>query len=214
MNESIILPLFSTPVYISNINTGNALNYVKSLEYTPGSYKDKDELIISNCFMADNYYILNDPVLAVLKKNIEVEINCFLKDQLRFSKKINFYLTTSWVIKHQNGNYSQSHYHPNSLYSGVVYLQVNENSGCISFENNEKFSPLYPTEMQIEIEEYNMLNSIVWSYLPKNNDIIIFPSRLKHSVSANNSKIDRYIIAFNIYPSGILGKNTINEITI
>ena len=214
MNKAIILPLFSTPVYLNNIDTYNAVNYVRSLEYIPNGFTDREGAFIHNCFFANNYYILNDPVLSLLKKNIEAEINSFLKDQLYFSKEINFNITTSWVVKHQTGHFSQSHFHSNSLYSGVVYLQVDDTSGGIFFESKARQSPLYPTEMSIDIEEYTILNSVVWEYLPKNNDIIIFPSHLRHSVSVNNSKIDRYVIAFNIYPSGILGKNTINELAI
>ena len=214
MNKANILPLFSTPVYVNSIDTDNAVNYVRSLQYTPSGFIDRKGVLNYNCFLANNYYILNDPVLSLLKRNIEAEINSFLKEQLCFSKEINFNITTSWAVKHRTNHFSQPHFHANSLYSGVVYLQVDDNSGGIYFESKARHSPLHPAEMFIDIEKYNIHNSVVWEYLPKNNDIIIFPSHLIHSVSANKSKIDRYVISFNIYPSGILGKNTINELVI
>lgn len=214
MYKANILPLFSTPVYVNNIqDTKDILNLVKTLNYKPAGFYSSGTFI-ENWHTTDDVYILNDLRFVELKKNIDKEINCFLKEHLKFSNKINFNITTSWIVKHLPGHFSQPHYHPNSLYSGVVYLQVDTDSGCISFDSKGQTSQLYPIEMEIELEQNNIFNSVRWEFLPKNNDIIIFPSHLNHRVSVNTSKIDRYSIAFNIFPSGILGRNTINELAI
>jgi uncharacterized protein (TIGR02466 family) len=207
INRSI-LPLFPTPLYISSINNiKNELEYVTRLEYVPGGPAE-----IVNCLMTTNNYILRVPELYDLNKNIEEEINIFLRDQLRFSSNIKFNITTSWVTLHRKDHYAQLHNHPNSLYSGVVYLQTDQNSGSITF--HERLPTLFPSEIELDIDEYNILNARTWSIQPKTGDLIIFPSYLKHSVEVNKSEQDRFVIAFNIFPSGILGKRTNNELLI
>ena len=57
----------------------------------------------------------------------------------------------------------------------------------------------------IDFEEYNETNSTTWTYVPKNGDIYLFPSFLKHSVEKNLNKKNRYSLAFNFLPSGKFG---------
>jgi hypothetical protein len=89
---------------------------------------------------------------------------------------------------------------------------VNDNSGDIVFSNN--ISPLYPRELLVEIDNYDLLNSSKWTIRPKNKDILIFPSHLTHEVTPNTSDKNRYVLAFNIFPSGIFSEKTINELKI
>lgn len=208
MNNKRITPLFSTPLYTSNIGYSEAvLDYIKKIEYIR-SGPDKNT---TNGYCSKNIALLNVPELILFKKSILQEISYFLNEQLSFSNEIKFNITTSWATKHDKGDYSQPHHHSNSLYSGIVYLQVDDNSGDIIFCNKFK-SPLYPQEINIEIKEFNILNSSTWAITPKNNDILIFPSHLTHEVTPSKSDQLRYALAFNIFPSGILNKNSISEL--
>ena len=40
-------------------------------------------------------------------------------------------------------------------------------------------------------------------------DCLIFPSHLEHEVAVSNDKQDRYSLAFNYFPKGKLGKNSV-----
>jgi uncharacterized protein (TIGR02466 family) len=208
MEDSNIIPLFSTPLFKNNISIdSNVLEYVKGLEFIPGEQGGS-----TTCLVTNNIYILNDPALEYLKNQIEQQIDIFLKKQLKISRNLNFKITTSWVAKYQKDHFSKLHNHGNSLFSGVLYLQVHPNSGSISF--HQKSSSLYPQELTLEFENYNIFNCGKWTIYPENNDIVIFPSHLQHEVSINETNFDRYAIAFNIFLSGTLRKNSISELII
>jgi len=63
--------------------------------------------------------------------------------------------------------------------SGVVYLQCSPNSGNLFFQSEEK------TECSI---------------VPEKGKMVLFPSHLRHGVSANESSDQRISLAFNLYP--------------
>lgn len=213
MND-VVLQLFSTPVYINRVDFSNQdLKFINNLNFRPsGSYTAVDGTVLFNCLKTDSNYILNIPELYKFKENILFEIDFFLKKRLNFNKKLKFNITTSWAIKHQKGHFSHLHLHKNSLYSGVVYLHCNKDSGRLSFKLGDDQTPLFPSHLKMEIDEYNVYNSSVWNYLPKINDIIIFPSHLSHSVEVNNSDEERLVVAFNVFPTGVIGENSINEL--
>ena len=202
-----IVPLFSTPLYINEIDIDkNILSFVREQVFIPCDQYNPAEGLTTG-----NNYVLELPEFKNLKKNIDTEINYFLKEILKFYT--NFKITTSWIIRHKKGHSAKSHFHKNSLFSGVVYLQVSDNSGDIVFTNNEK-SLLYPSEITLDVDEYNDFNMLSWTLRPKVNNILIFPSHLTHFVTPNNSIDDRYVLAFNIFPSGIFDKGTVNELKI
>ena len=57
---------------------------------------------------------------------------------------------------------------------------------------------------------YNEFNGDNYSFTPRNGDLLIFPSTLKHSVTYNEVDIERYSIAFNYMVRGdvINGRET------
>ena len=59
--------------------------------------------------------------------------------------------------------------------------------------------------MDLGFKEFNILNSKNWSFVPKNNQLFIFPPWLLHSVSNNESDQERYSLAFNVYIKGKIG---------
>jgi len=202
MTAEKVFPLFSTPIYKNKINVNvKFLNYIKQLEY---------HKMVSSGVISNTNYVLELAQLLDLKQLITQEINIFLKNYLCF-KNINFKILTSWVIKHAKGDYSHLHMHTNSLFSGVLYLQVNKNSGDIIFVD-KKQSPLYPSEIFLEVEENNLYNARFFQITPQNNEIIIFPSYLHHEVTPNKTNEDRYVLSFNIFPSGILNNNGLSEL--
>jgi uncharacterized protein (TIGR02466 family) len=201
-----IIPLFSTPLYENSLDIDSeVLEFVKGIDYVPCNPSD-----ILEGVMSVNNYILEVPQLKTFKNQIEQVVDNFLKVNLKFTQ-IYFNITTSWVVKHNENHRGKSHFHRNSLFSGVVYLQVSDNSGDIIFLNSSK-NPLYPTEIELQATEYNVFNALSWAITPKQNSILIFPSHVKHKVTPNKSNKDRYVIAFNIFPSGILDKGNIAEL--
>ena len=59
--------------------------------------------------------------------------------------------------------------------------------------------------MEFNYEKMNAINCGSYTIDCKQDLLIFFPSHIKHSVEKNMINLDRYCIAFNIFPTGILG---------
>lgn len=189
-----VTPLFSTPIYQSKIDpiSIQERDYIISLEYDGLYSKDK--------------YILNHESLSSLKKKIEGSISKYAYDILRIAPWNEFYITNSWVVKHDKGCSAQLHRHDNSLLSGVVYIQTDSESGEISFDLGTA-SAIFPPAIRIEYTELNLFNSPSWAHYPYDNDILIFPSHVLHKVEETKSDRTRYSLSFNTFVKGELGKD-------
>ena len=197
-----IFPLFSTPIYKSELNEDLDLikKELSSLEYS--------------CYSSNNgYFSINQDILNLqsflnLKKSIEKKIDAFLFDFLKF-KKFEHCFSNSWINLHKPNNFSQKHLHQNSFYSGILYLQVPEkDSGTITFHHPQEIPTFCSSTLSPQIIEHNSFNSKEWFFLPKENMLLLFPSHLSHSVSENNTKSDRFSLSFNIFLRGTFGEIT------
>jgi len=139
-------------------------------------------------------------VLDNLKSIKKIILDKFLYINKAYLKYDNdFKITTSWYTKSSYNNIGSFHNHSNNFYSGIYYIDVDNNSGDIEFcDFTSSFFQLNPIE-------YNIDNSKSWLFKPKNDMIIFFPSQLHHTIHLNKSKKDRYSLAFNIFPVGKIG---------
>ena len=196
-------PIFPTSIYCSYSDPSEALSCVDQLEY---------EMIESNDgYISIDKHILNQSFMVNVKNIIQDNINYYTREILKIKPEIEFYITTSWVMKHVKDNSAGKHWHHNSLFSGVYYLQCDKDSGKIKFYSED--NSFSTKTINLDITEYNAYNSTEFSILPAAGNIIIFPSKLQHSVEPSNSNIDRYCIAFNTFAKGILGKNISSGLT-
>ena len=103
-------------------------------------------------------------------------------------------LTGLWAMINGPGSYNKLHSHPHNYLSGAFYLQVPENSGKLTFHDprpqSEVLAPPFKQDQSIHLAP-----RVGW--LPKVNDLLIFPSWLNHEVEINNSKEDRIMLSFN-----------------
>lgn len=100
-----------------------------------------------------------------------------------------------WININKRNNKNVPHTHPISLISAVYYVKVPENSGEIIFH-----TPLQNYDEFISeniVKKYNAYNSSIYTYQPKEGDLLLFPSWLSHNVSANQTEEERISIAFN-----------------
>ena len=189
-----VIPLFSTPIYLSKIEpvTADEFNAVTSLIYDGKYSADK--------------YVLEQEEFATIKTKIEDEISYYVYDTLKVSRTMQFYLTNSWVVKHEKGDESQLHRHDNSLLSGVVYIKTNEATGAIVFDSGSP-SNIFPPVIRLEYSQLNLINAPSWVHQPFDNDILIFPSHVLHKVEKNTSEETRYSLAFNLFFRGRIGED-------
>ena len=85
--------------------------------------------------------------------------------------KCNLYLLNFWVMEYEKGNHTVKHNHWPATLSGVYYIDVEENSSPIIFENN-------------------------FVIKPKNGMLLLFPSIVNHEVPPTKGK--RIVASFNL----------------
>ena len=92
------------------------------------------------------------------------------------------------------GDYHGQHEHPNSILSGLIYLNVPENSAPIRF-----YDPRPHTKyVTIPIAESNEKNWTHYNVKPHAGLVLIWPSWLTHEVLVNKSVDGRITAVFNL----------------
>lgn len=187
-----LLKLFPTPVYYEQ-NTGfefteEELDTLKSISIFQSSEKN----------LSQDTSIFDNFSLKRIKDFCQKHLDIYTKEHCRV--KEDFYIHRSWLtIK----NPKQEHYihnHPNSILSGVFYVDANPKAGMFEMYNEDNFSFLNRRfHFVYEFEEYNEINSSIWSLEAKIGTMIIFPSWMRHGVTANQSDNDRICIGFNCF---------------
>lgn len=190
-----IIPLFSIPCYVENIEEIDHKNIIQKLERI-----EYDLVGSKNAMMSKIDHILDDESFFDLKKIILEKFNNFIYYHLNF-EDIEFYINNSWANLHFPGHWGQIHFHPNSFYSGVYYPQkINEETGLITFSCPDTYPTYISTNIDPKIKEYNIINSRKWSISLEEGDVIFFPSHLLHEVTENlSSNQKRFSIAFNFW---------------
>jgi len=156
---------------------------------THSMYSSKDMLILDS--------------IPEIKKILLAYFYDFKNNILKL-ENTDFEITTSWITKTAPGGFCQYHSHKNAYYSAVLYQdKTNDvNSG------NLLFTDIGIKEQTILINdpsEWNMLNSRRITIEPDKNLLIFFPSNLRHRINKNTGTTDRFSLAFNLFPKGILG---------
>ena len=184
---SEIIPLFSKPLYISTIE----YDYQKYLKKMQHEFVDSGAGGRSNISQTSkNQRVLN--LNNDLKYLVDKKIKEYLHECLKYENK--FEICSSWLTKTGPGQSSNYHNHQNCFFSGVLYLQTNENSGQLSFED------FNTSRWKCNRSEFSIYNSPEVRFKPKPGMILIFPAEVHHAILPNESNEDRYSIAFNIIP--------------
>lgn len=187
----ITSPIFSKAIYENTLNL-DTKKIISTIDYAIKPYgENKNETKINDL------YVLEKEKFTFLKKIITNEFKYFFNTVLNYTNT--FKITTSWFTVLEKGKKGKLHNHQNCMYSGVLYLQVDEKTGDIVFHDfSDKRNYLIPTK-------YNIYNSKEWRFRPRNGLILFFPSEMQHIMEKNNSDLVRYSLAFNIMPTGTLG---------
>ena len=193
-----ILPLFSKVVCVkqTNINCENILKTINentSVSGIPNQITKKNLTLVSN-----NKKVLDQNKYKNLKKEVMKEFYHYAHDVLNY-KNNKFKMTTSWFTKSDAGQQSNYHNHSNCMFSGVLYLKINNNSGGINFITFED------SRFLLIATKYDTLNARDFTIQPQTGTIIFFPSEVFHGILQNESNQERISLAFNFFPIGHIG---------
>lgn len=186
--------LFAIPIQRSSLErkfTKQELIFIKSQE-------NKTYLNEGNS-TSNNHNILEHKSLKNLKKIIINSINIYSKQVLNY-ENIEFYITQSWLNYTKKSEYHHTHAHPNSIISGVLYINTYEEDKIYFYKHG--YNQISP-----KIKNYNAYNSSSWWFPVKNGDIILFPSSTTHGVNRKEQDNVRISLAFNTFIKGTLGRD-------
>ena len=196
MIESTINGIFPTPIYMSKLDRELSKKELTFVEKSKLDFYKNEGNITSN----DNY-ILNQKVFSSLKEDLYLRVQDYFSKVLSYTDAITPYITQSWLNYTETNQYHHKHQHPNSLVSGVFYVNCHEQFDKIKFFR-EDYKTIKP-----EIKDWNLYNSESWWFTVKTGDIILFPSSLTHMVETKEGDNTRISLAFNVFIKGIIGNN-------
>ena len=140
-------------------------------------------------------HLLENPKYERLKEVCLRYAQDYFTDVMKYRYPL--HITNSWLNVTQENQEHMMHNHTNSMVSGILYLKTMGSVPSIMFTSNT------PTFMlNLQRDEANMLNSMVWELPVEDNCIVLFPSQCFHSVKRNLSSNERISIAFNTFIKG------------
>ncbi len=194
--EANINGIFPTPIYISKLDRELTPLELKFVDKNKKDHYKNDGNITSN-----NNYILNEKPFSNIKKELELRVKDYFDKVISPANNITPYITQSWLNYTETNQYHHKHAHPNSLVSGVFYINCHEEHDKIKFFNDN-----YKT-IKLEVKDWNLYNSESWWFSVKTGDIILFPSSLTHMVETKQGDNTRISLAFNVFIKGTVGVN-------
>ena len=196
MTEAVINGIFPTPIYMSKLDrklTPLELKFVDKNK--KDSYKNEGNIT------SNNNYILNEKPFVNIKKELDLRVQDYFDKVISPANNITPYITQSWLNYTETNQYHHKHTHPNSLVSGVFYINCHEEHDKIKFFNDN-----YKT-IKLEIKDWNLYNSESWWFPVKTGDLVMFPSSLTHMVETKQGDNTRISLAFNVFIKGTIGIN-------
>jgi len=192
-NNFTVYATFPVGIYKGKIENSLTEKQIKFVEQQK-IYKQEGN------FISFNSFVLNKKIFKNLNEKILNHVKNYLFDVLQCEKKINPYITQSWLNYTEQNQFHHEHSHPNSYISGVYYINANKEIDNITFLKPNDYATIVPS-----IVKYNTFNSSSWTLDVETQDIILFPSFLPHKVGTKKENNKRISLAFNVFLKGELG---------
>lgn len=211
INDDNVIPLFAVPLCKTKIDepSEEIQNYLKNkIKFVRRQYSDADN--------SEELHVLNNDICKPLKDVLLKKMNEYL-DYLDVDlNKHEFYITTSWMNRYSQDQWSDLHYHSNSLVSGVLYFDDCNDTSDIVFYKRQGLDNIFSDTVNIDhkvnfdvTKKSYLYHQRKLNVSPEKWDLIMFPSNLNHSVNQNiHQSKHRYSLAFNSFASGQLGSSS------
>ena len=200
MKEPTIYNLFPIPIYTTSIERGltkQELQFVK--EQKKHCFKNEGNI------NSKDSYILNRKEFKNIKKFLDKQCQKYLDTIICPSNKVKLYITQSWLNYTETNQYHHKHEHPNSVVSGVLYLDADETNDRILFTSNRGYQLMSPI---VNKKKFNVWNSETWFFPVKTGNLFMFPSSTTHQVQIKKGNNTRISLAFNTFYTGSIGSNS------
>jgi len=188
----MIQDLFKTPIYTTALSLDNTAISKYCISY---SKKNKGRQLSNEGGWQSQDLTGKHSTLDPLLHSILEHSSIFSKD---LDIKLSNQISNVWINVNGYKDMNMVHSHPNSLLSGVYYVQTPKDCGNIQFQH-PAFDKFQYDWLESKGEQFNTYNSGEWWLQSIANVMYLFPSWLKHHVKPNlNKKEKRISISFNI----------------
>jgi uncharacterized protein (TIGR02466 family) len=186
--------LFPIPVFFDQFPrqlNSDEIEYFRNLEMRGN---------VSNTTSKETY-VLQHPALKELSDFITEKVKYYFDEIYKPLDDVSIYITQSWINETRIGQEHHVHSHPNSIFSGVFYINADINFDKITFIKNQS------SDIQIQHREFHKYNSNAWYWEVGSGALLLFPSYLKHSVGPvlpSPIRESRISLSFNTFIKGHL----------
>ena len=188
--------LFPVPTYLSNLSRP----FLKK-EHTFFAKAMKSHNANEGNITSDDNYILNKPAMKDIKKILNQHIKIYFDKVYDTKNKIKPYITQSWLNVTNEKQYHHIHNHPNSLVSGVLYINADKQNDNIKFFRDRDRHEI----IKLMPKAFNWFNSESWVYPVSSGKLVMFPSSTTHTVDLKKGNNARMSLAFNVFVKGTFG---------
>ena len=190
----LIHQLFPEPLYFSNLERVLTQKELKILnEHEKKTYKNA-----GNTTSNDNY-VLEHKALKNLKKDIQTKVMDYF-DKVVCTNNITPYITQSWINYTESDQFHHRHSHPNSLVSGIFYINADKNVDSVTF-----YKGYLDHRIKLDVTKYNIFSSSSCTFPVETGNILLFRSSLEHGVDKKKGNNIRSSLSFNIFIKGTVG---------
>ena len=203
--KNTVCPLFAQPVVICGRRYGFSATekqYIEGLEMAESQGNSMS--------VVDK--VLESAELQGLKSFVDEQITAYKRELLRIPDDVEIYVTQSWVNRSDADQFHPKHKHPNSVISGVLFLDDNSDFElpAIRFHRSAELFPV-----DFSYSELNDFNASCREFDVEEGMLVLFPSTLEHDVDRNRSGRTRSSLSFNTYVRGTVGgKRQLTEVEI
>ncbi|HDZ09971.1 putative 2OG-Fe(II) oxygenase [Pseudohongiella sp.] len=190
-----MMNMFAVPLYRAAL--GRAFSD-EEMQFFKAELSDPVAAITN--YASRNKKVLDTAPMQSIRAVLQAHLDQFFKITFNTTNNVSLQITQSWLTRSQQGDAHHTHTHPNSVVSGVLYINLAPKDG-INFYRNE--DNLWYELIRQEDSYYNALRYFVQTGI---GDIILFPSNIRHGVNAVTENIDRVSLSFNTFFSGELGR--------
>jgi hypothetical protein len=145
--------------------------------------------------------------LLRIKNVFEKYATFYLNEVVQF-ENYSFKLTQSWLTINYKGTYHPFHIHYNSMLTATWYFNEDYNdSSMSSFQlQMDGYNNIFRNfQFHIDLKKDNDYNCSVYTFKPRNNLMIVFPSWMKHGTVADNIETKRYCLGANFFINDNIG---------
>ena len=115
------------------------------------------------------------------------------------SSELNFYFQRAWATVTKNQGNIKTHRHNQSHISFAYYISLTKDSGARVFLDDDPANQIAPGLFRSKlVRKPSLLNAPEGTIEAKENDIIIFPSKTRHTTKSNQTNKIRISISADI----------------